>query len=674
MPNFSKAKGGAAGEYYNPFYNQVDKGVKDELAARAKYVGATVRSGVNDAVLEWSYRKTAYGHVKAGGKNGMALGFDGPRAMTDKSGNLTLYDSTRNVPAYPLLQSIDITNDGTVGSLLRGKFNFTYWPKQNTNSFNMQKVSNLFFVPGKEVQLSWGWSVGGLRNNQAFTGIINNFNWSYNIDLSMNAEVSIVSAASISIGISGDQTKAETDPNSKSTDGAGAAIAGINIASIIDSDLAAITGSNKNNPKDFVMSVAGQTAYVAKELTKNNILDYLCIGWPYADENSGGANIQTFWYTSVTRFVQATNTLIDQFEKGGAPGLGSIFQLQVDGNTTQHLPNIKSSYPQDVIFPSEQMGSYGGVKPGAWTANSFGFNPAKLWNGKNKFDVNITKNGARDSELINIGGILISVNYIKDTYRNFIQENAANISYRNITKFVEDVLKRINVASGDMYQFSAVLCDNPDTMKGRSKYNNLEIAILSIEDTNISSVHSDSVTPFPFEGNIFKPLIKNINISSKPPGPLAAAAFTKARGSRNANNDTPVSQNKKPEEPKKTQDEMDAHLAAFASNGFNEKWSETYRGLQSRLKKVSAIESGKKPHWLTKVIYPVELSITIDGISGFSFGNIIKTNLLPKEYVDAEMVFAITKIDHKITPHIWETTLHTVCRLDANSPVGTASS
>jgi hypothetical protein len=95
MPNFSKAKGGAAGEYYNPFYNQVDKGVKDELAARAKYVGATVRSGVNDAVLEWSYRKTAYGHVKAGGKNGMALGFDGPRAMTDKSGNLTLYDSTR---------------------------------------------------------------------------------------------------------------------------------------------------------------------------------------------------------------------------------------------------------------------------------------------------------------------------------------------------------------------------------------------------------------------------------------------------------------------------------------------------------------------------------------------------------------------------------------------------
>jgi hypothetical protein len=666
MPNFSRAKSGGGGRYYNPFYNQVDSGVISELNKRAKYVGATVRSGVDDAVLEWSYRKTAYGHVKAGGKNGIAMGFDGPRAMTDKSGNLTLYDSTRNVPAYPLLQSIDITNDGTVGSLLRGKFNFTYWPKQNRNSFNMQKVSNLFFVPGKEAQLSWGWSVGGSRNNQAFTGIINNFNWSYNTDLSMNAEVSIVSAASISIGISGDQTKAETDPNSKSTDGAGVAIAGINIASMIDSDLARITGSK-------VMSEAGQTDYIgtSNPLNKNKILDYVCIGWPYADENSKGANVQTFWYTSVTRFVEATNKLIDDFEKGGAAGLGSIFQLQVDGNTTQHLPTIKSSYPQDVVFPSVQMGSYGGVQPGSWSANSFGFNPARFYNpATQKFDVPIT--GKSDSELINIGGILISVNYIKDTYRNFIQENAANISYRNITKFVEDVLKRINVASGDMYQLSAVLCDNPDTMRGKSEYNNLEIAILSIEDTNISPVHSDSVTAFKFEGNIFKPLIKNINISSKPPAPLAAAAFTKARGSKNANNDTPVSANKKPDEPKKTQDEMDAHLATFASGGFNEKWSETYRGLQSRLKKVSV--PGKNGHWLTKAIYPVELSITIDGVSGFSFGNIVTTNLLPSEYVAAKMVFAVTKIDHKITPHIWETTLHTVCRLDANSPVGTASS
>ena len=667
MPNFNRAQDEAGkprispNRYHNPFYNNVDSDVIAELNKRAKYVGAKVRSGVNDDVLEWSYRKTAYGHVKAGS---VTMGFAGPKSMTDRSGNLTLYDSTRNVPSYPLLQSIDITNDGTVGSLLRGKFNFTYWPKQDKESFNMNKVSNNLFVPGKEAQLSWGWSVGGNRNNQAFTGIINNFNWSYNADLSMNAEVSIVSAASIAIGLSGDQSKAETE--SEATDPAGVPIRGINIATIIDTDLAEISSSN-------TMKVAGQTAYINK--TKNNLLDYTCIGWPYSEEGSNKTNIQTFWYTSVTRFVEATNKLIQEFEAGGPEGISSIIKFQVDGNTTQHLPKVKSSYPQDVIFPSSAMGSYGEVKPRTWDGNFYGFNPAKLFDGT-AFTISATGDKNLDADAINIGGILISVNYIKDTYRNYIQENAANISYRNITKFVEDVLKRINVASGDMYQFSAVLCDDPESMKDIKKYNELDVSVLSIEDTNIGKIHTSRVQPFPFKGNINAPLIKNINISSKPPAPMAAAAFTKARGSNNANNDTPVSDNNKRKkqdkpEPKTTQAEIEKHLQTFSSSGFNEKWCETYRGLLGRLKRVSS--TGKDAHWLTKAIYPVELSITLDGIAGFSFGNIITTNLLPKQYVDAKMVFAITKIDHKITPHIWETTLHTVCRLDANSPIGTAS-
>lgn len=663
MPNFNRAKKGDGGRYYNPFYNEVDTDVRSELNKRAKYVGAKVRSGVDDAVLEWSYRKTAYGHVKAGS---VSMGFSGPRAMTDRSGNLTLYDSTRNVPSYPLLQSIDITNDGTVGSLLRGKFNFTYWPRQDKESFNMNLVSRNLFVPGKEAQLSWGWSVGGKRNQQAFTGIINNFNWSYNADLSMNAEVSIVSAASLAIGVSGDQSKVETE--SEAIDPAGVPIVGINIATIIDTDLAEISSSN-------TMKVAGQTAYIAN--TKNQLLDYTCIGWPYSEEGSNKKNIKTFWYTSVARFVEATNKLIEDFEKGGPEGLSSIIQLQVDGNTTQHLSQVQSSYPQDVIFPSPSMGSYGNIRPGTWDGNFYGFNPAKTFNtATQKFDVSATGDKNLDADAINIGGILISVDYIKNTYRNYIQENAANINYRNITKFVEDVLKRINVASGDMYQFSAVLCDNPESMKGVSEYNKLDITVLSIEDTNIGQIHTSRVSPFEFKGNINAPLIKSINISSKPPGPLAAAAFTKARGSNNANNDTPVSDNVKrgkndKPEPDTTKAEIQKHLATFESSGFNEKWCETFRGLLARLKRVS--KTGKDAHWLTKAIYPVELSITLDGIAGFSFGNIIKTNLLPREYVDAQMVFAVTKIDHKITPHIWETTLHTVCRLDANSPIGTAS-
>lgn len=663
MPNFTSGNG-----YYNPFYNSVDGETRKELDRRAEYYGAKTRSGVTDEILEWSYRKMAYGHVKAGGSKGITMGFDGPNTMTDRSGNLRIYESTRNVPKYPLLQSIDVTNDGTVGSLLRGKFNFVYWPEMNAASFNMQKIDDLLFVPGREVQLSWGWSVTpGARSRQAFTGIINNFNWSFNIDTSLNAEVSVVSAASLSIGISGDQTKAENDPDSEKKDPAGVAMAGVNFASIIDSDLASITGSRK-------VGTPGGNVYIPKDQTNNKVFDYVGIGWPYSEEGTNKTNIQTFWYTTVNRLVEATNDLLNDFERsGGAAGLTSLFEVQVDGNMTQHLSKVKSSYPQDVIFPSPDMGSYGTVAPGAWAMNYFGFYPPTKYNtATKKHDISVVPPGMDASKLINIGGILLSVTYIRDTYRNYIQENAANIPYRNVTKFYEDILKRINISTGDMYQITATVCDNPSQLTSANKFNRLERTILSIEDTNISSEHKKRVNAYQFTSSATKPLIKNINISSKPPAPLAAAAFTKARGSRNANVDTPVSVNKSPAEPDKTLDDIKKHLDSFVASGFNDKWCETMRGYLSRLKKVSngPKTGGSDAHWLHQAIYPVELSITLDGIAGFNFGNIIKTTLLPSQYIAADMVFAVTKIDHKIVPHTWETTLHTVCRLDADTNFG----
>ena len=69
-------------------------------------------------------------------------------------------------------------------------------------------------------------------------------------------------------------------------------------------------------------------------------------------------------------------------------------------------------------------------------------------------------------------------------------------------------------------------------------------------------------------------------------------------------------------------------------------------------------------HWLNNAVYPIDLSITIDGISGFKFGDVITTNLVPKQYyTDYKMVFTVTKINHTIKDGIWETTLNTKSRI-----------
>ena len=99
----------------------------------------------------------------------------------------------------------------------------------------------------------------------------------------------------------------------------------------------------------------------------------------------------------------------------------------------------------------------------------------------------------------------------------------------------------------------------------------------------------------------------------------------------------------------------------FSKTGFNDAWCEAFRGNLAKLKKMSS--SPANAHWLNMALYPVDFSVTIDGISGFRFGDVISTNLVPSSYVQNKLVFVITKIEHLISGGMWETTLHTAARL-----------
>jgi hypothetical protein len=308
--------------------------------------------------------------------------------------------------------------------------------------------------------MSWGWSYGGPACRQAFSGIISNFNWSFQADLSLSATISIVSAATIAVGASGDQsTKAEEGEASTAVDPAKVAIEGNNLASIIDADLGTgeeegEEGANGQPPPpppppeggaagipDFAPTTAGEILYLDVGSTNSKMLDYVGIGWPYQESDGEedevtpkdppdppegeGAAVKPFWYVNVYSIVDFANKVIQKFEAGGG-GLGQVFRVAVDGNLTQKL-DIQSAFPIDVVFPDPGgMGNYGECKP-AYT-DQFG-----------KF---------AEGNDINIGGILVGTDYIKETFKKFIQDNSADVFYKNLTSWFETVLKRINVASG----------------------------------------------------------------------------------------------------------------------------------------------------------------------------------------------------------------------------------
>jgi hypothetical protein len=662
-------------KYVNPFYQQVDGFVRNELNTRASYYGRRVRSAGQSVPknLLWSYEKVAWGHVISVDYPNIKLGFPGSKVMSDKEGNLTLYSSQRNVPKKPLLTGIEISNEGTMGSLLKGKFTFTVFPVLTSNGFDLGTLEKAFFTPGKEVEVSWGWSVAA-NNQQAcsqqFTGIIYNFNWTFNNDMSITADVSIVSAASIAMGQSGDQSVLKKEEGQEGSDPAGKALnPGQNLIKVIDNDLAQLTGSN--------ILTKGQSKYIGVKDTTSKYLDYIVIGLPFQESADSQTNPnqktppvdKTFWYVSLGRIAEFAQKLISDTE------FARIYSIQCVNNETDYNKDIKSAYPIDVYFPDNEMGSYGDLQPFPDSGNS-----------QLRTFFNDSGVGSVQENVINIGNILLGVDYVKKTYGEFVVDNATNIPYKNITNFFDTLIKKINVASGDIYQLTPQMYEpRPPSGKINSTAEKIGStdspkAILSIEDSNLSKKHTETVIPYKFEGTIFKPLIKNIQISSKPPGPLATAAFVQARDGKATPVNSDVSTSRKSdkelskftEEYKKTEDEIKNSVKDAYATGFNDAWSEGYRGNLVKIKKLKTEPNGKNgAHWLNQAIYPVDLSITIDGISGFKFGDVITTTLIPKEYYEKyKMVFTVTKITHSIKDGTWETTLSTKSRISMDGTEG----
>lgn len=781
--------------YVSPFYNDVPDFVRSELEYRAMAYGNRVRSvapsetrDVGAERLLWSYGKIAWAQVYPK-KGGIPLGTGTSKLMSGPDGKLLLYDQQRNVPNFPLLQSLTISNEGTMGSLIKASFDFIVFPNYTANGFSMKGIEDSYFKPGRDVKVRWGWSVRGGKNKANYgelDGIVYNFEWSVNNDLSITGKCSVVSKGSIALGISGEQNNPDATGGVK--DPLGNEVYDTDIAGVVEKDVIQL-GGTKNNAVSLsignqsITSPAGsgftytviaiprslrdadpdtlsqaqkdkqeadKEALEAANTKNQAILDNAkpiaeqlsiidesdkqiaklkadskltqaekesriaaleaqketAIDTVYGSRKLYTAGIRTGgliakaieqsntegWFngfltnedeqfeTTLLRVVNqikskqasgsavtgsavaATGSVVNtqvynvdtpepiaeptyylslrdlvkwfngKLKQNGGP-LGSIAEVQVDGNLTQYLEDVVSCTPDKVYFPDSVMGTYGKFQPFQTT-----------W-----------KRGTD----INIGEILISTTCIAETYRGFLQENQTNITYKNITGFWDSIIKKVNYASGETYQLTVRVVEPTSIGQASS-----ERAILSIEDSNIPT--SVNVTPYRFEATIAKPILKTINISSKPPGPLAAAAFATARKppgveAKSQPIDVKVSQTGNIDETNDAKTAIKTIKEQLITVGVSDKFAQDLKGSYSTYKRAQS--DAKNAHWLNKAIYPVELSLTIDGINGFHFGNVITTNLIPSQYKSEGLVFTVVKVNHTIKDGIWETALETKSRL-----------
>ena len=268
------------GRYINPFYLDVHPDVRTELEARAGYIASDFRSS-NTKSIEWPYQKMPWAYVASIDYPNVRLGFEKEKFAaenSDKDGNLVLYGKQRNQPKFPLLTGIELSNMGQRGSLLKGKFSFTYFPELTLQGFELEDIQGALFTPGREVQISFGWSVYAENpwvNKLEFKGLIYGFNWSFQPNLSITADVEVVSATTIALGWSGDQTiLASETTDIVQVEGWDTELKGLNLLSVIDKDLTVISSP---------ISQAGQHDYWPKSSTPEKLLDYHAICLPTAE-------------------------------------------------------------------------------------------------------------------------------------------------------------------------------------------------------------------------------------------------------------------------------------------------------------------------------------------------------------------------------------------------------
>lgn len=659
-----------------------------EIAARAALYGRVIRSSADESerALYWSYGKKSWGRIGGGGAS---LGFAGSPLMSSSNGDLDLYSSRRHLPKLPLLNSISCFNEGALGSLIKGSFSFTVYPEVNMSSMALGAIEGAYFVPGKNVSISFGWSAyakAACASRFAFSGIIFSFNWSVQQDMSVSATVECVTAATISVGAPGAQNKKSAPagvaaagpspssatpsatPGSSTSSGGGFApldpkqltILGTNLVTCIDQDMAVLdpisagtAGSGggsgtppptPGSPEELYGVKAGQVLTHGAPASGERLLYYAVgIPWqpdpPTEDEvippiggSSGTAGssgtvtpppggtsgeitkpiVKKYWFVE---FGSIEDFINDQLQ--GAQ-IGNITRVDIKFNLTDGYPHLKSAFPTEIIW--------GPVDYGTLKIEALGRPPY-----------------TKSRKWAAIGSVCLGVDYVRETWRKFFNEEQTKYNEKNILGFLNELCKRINEASGDHWSWHATVIEDSNSCGGPG----VSRAVISVEDAN----YKDDVGPFKFVASAGRPMIKTVAISCKPPGPIATAAFVAARGG-NQETDVPL----RGQKPAPGPGEAITYLETEAmSYGINKQWEDAYRAALMSLRK------SFDGSWMNSALYPIDFSVTVDGVSGFEFGEAVSTNLLPSRYA-GKMFFTITKISHSVNSATWETTINTAAR------------
>lgn len=84
--------------------------------------------------------------------------------------------------------------------------------------------------------------------------------------------------------------------------------------------------------------------------------------------------------------------------------------------------------------------------------------------------------------------------------------------------------------------------------------------------------------------------------------------------------------------------------------------------IKEAIDKDKAANAAKTPEECKGSPLPFELAVSLDGVGGFGFGQVVSADRIPKA-ISANFIHQVTAVEHSVTAQDWVTTVNTIARL-----------
>lgn len=656
----------------SPFSKKnVPQSVKDEINARGSKQG-----------ILWSAKRFPWIHITS-----LSSGCSGERyiSLSSIKGG-PLYEQNYIRP-YPVVTQVEVKKQGELGTTRRATVSLTAFTDQQ-----LEELSKCYFIPQMGVRIEWGWSESATgagnppilgdraltdaqaicqinktaenyTNYSGLQGVVANFSYNLNQNGFWDCSLEVVAATEAVGGVKVSEYSCDCAREYQNEAPAGG---GDTPPPTVEkrSTLYTFFKDLFENPAYAYAAYKGPLQAVAQSAGYNTAIAIYHYNGPARTEKGGD---DSSWYEGdvmgvtinqpdTTEPFISWSTLESAINRYAIPTANNEYVLGRIASKNMKLkghPKLCSADPRICYVP-------GGL--GASTI-------ATIVSGD---EFNAVPN---PGEVV-LDNIMINVVFLMNELRQVEEQKGTLYS------FVSSVLKRINEVCGGLWEFEVV--STTEDCLDPKKY-----PTISIVDAKIYEAGETFLLPALPLANT-QSVLRDLKLDMKMTDQMKTQALysnakqTKTKsdsgGGCGANAFAPFSLNNefvnlavpraldnleekcecknaspsKPPTPP-TLEELIEDLADNVSDS-------TVSAVKSALIEAYAksIQEGQEDHCKGMTL-PFEFGFTVDGIGGFTFGQIASCDRIPPQVRDA-YDFQITAVEHTVTANDWTTTVNTVCR------------